>query len=62
MIQVSILSMLLLIIVLHTIFSHLFNWIFRKVSRTDEPFAVVVVILMIIEAVIVVKLFQYFLK
>lgn len=62
MIQVSIFSMLLIIIILHTIFSHVFNWIFRKVSRHDEPFAVIIIMLMLIEAVVIVKLFQYFLN
>ena len=62
MIQVSIFSMLLLIIVLHTIFSHVFNWIFRKVVKKDEPFSVMIITLMLIEALLVVKLFKYFLN
>jgi Kef-type K+ transport system membrane component KefB len=62
MIQVSIISILLLIIVLHTIFSHVFNWIFRKVSKTEEYFSGVIIFIMIIEALFVVKLFTYYLK
>lgn len=62
MIQISIISMLILIIVLHTIFSHLMNWAFRKVSKNDEPFAAAVMVLIFIEALLIVQLFKYYLN
>ena len=61
MIQISIISMLILIIVLHIIFSNLMDWAFKKVSKTDEPIAAPVIFLMIAEAFLIVQLFEYYL-
>ena len=62
MIQVSIISMLILIIVLHTVFTHLINWAFRKICKKEEAFSTAIISLMIAEALLVVQLFQYYLK
>jgi hypothetical protein len=60
MVTVSILSIVILIFVLHTVLTHLLNWAFRKTM--DSEVGVGIFILNLIEIVIMVILLKNFIQ
>ena len=63
MIQISVFSMVVLILIIHTILSHLLNWVFRislKDESTSTGFGIVIAILF--ELLIIISLIKYYLE
>ena len=59
MIAVSIFSVIILIFVLHTILTHLLNWLFREMAPND---IVLSVLLSIVEFIIIIASLNYFIN
>ena len=59
MVSISIISVVILIFVLHTILTHLLNWLFRKMAPND---IVLSVLLSIVEFIIIIASLNYFIN
>jgi len=63
MITTSILSIVILIFVLHTILTHLFNWWFRECLEADEGvLGFLTLVLIFIEMGICISLLKYYIS
>ena len=59
MISVSIFSVIILIFVLHTILTHLLNWLFREMTPDD---VMLPILLSIVEFIVIIASLNYFIN
>jgi hypothetical protein len=62
MISVSIISIVILIFVLHTILTHLINWLWRVLTEDGPELAIIPAVATLIEAAIMIKLLNNFIQ
>jgi hypothetical protein len=62
MVTVSIISIVILIFVLHTILTHLINWLWREVTENGPEMVIIPIMLTVVEAAIVIALLKNFIQ
>lgn len=63
MVTVSIISLVILIFILHTILTYLLNWLFRIIMDKDEKNLIIFpVIFTFLEVIVCISLLKYFIK
>jgi hypothetical protein len=61
-VSVPVLGLVLLIFTLHTILTHLLNWVYRKAWAEDGVLVFFTALLTIVEVIICVSLLDYYIK
>jgi len=62
MVSVSIISIVILIFVLHTILTHLINWLWRRLVEDGPELSIIPALATIVEAVIMIALLKNFIQ